>query len=77
MEGQIYFQKLENLNHVSDFDGDDENSYQRKIIYDSYNIDTSSLMSESISSQKIISPDGIYNYYNYYYFYLKMVLEKK
>ena len=52
---------------ISDFDGDDENSYQRKIIDDSYNIDTTSLMSESISSQKTISLDGNYNYY---YFYL-------
>ena len=46
----------------------DENSYQRKIIDDSYYIDVSGLTTNKISGSKIMSME---TNKNYYYFYLK------
>ena len=46
----------------------DENSYQRKIIDDSYNIDVTGYYSSKITGDKIVN---IEENKNYYYFYLK------
>lgn len=61
--------KIRNLkSSISTINGYDDNSYQRKIIDESYNIDVSSLTTNLIKVETTINFD---TNKNYYYFYLK------